>query len=279
LSATTVAGGKAVSAKATLTSLAPYGGAVVSIVSSNPAVAPTPSQLVVQLPTATRSFNIIPAVVSRSTTVTISATYGLVTISRTLTVVPPALNVLSLTRSTIIGSCQTATAKVTLTGAAPASGANVSIAATTVGVNSPSSVMVPAGAMSASFTVTARAVSTLNKGTFTASYGGVSKSQGLIVRPIYLTGVVLSPSTVTGGSAISGQATIECAAPSGGTSVGLSSANTAVATPATTSIVIPAGGTKGGFTVHTRRPATATTLSIRATVNGVTKSASLTVTP
>ena len=64
LSASSVAGGTPVSAKGTLTSLAPSGGAVVKIVSSNPAVAPVPSQLVVQLPTATRSFNIVPAVVS-----------------------------------------------------------------------------------------------------------------------------------------------------------------------------------------------------------------------
>ena len=116
LSASSVAGGTAVSAKGTLTSLAPSGGAVVKIVSSNPAVAPVPSQLVVQLPTATRSFNIVPAVVSQPTSVVISATYGLVTISQTLTVLPPKLSALALTRSTMIGSCQTATAKVTLTG-------------------------------------------------------------------------------------------------------------------------------------------------------------------
>jgi probable HAF family extracellular repeat protein len=279
LSATTAAGGKAVSARATLTSLAPSGGAVVSIVSSNPEVAPIPSRLVVEPPLAYRTFNIVPAVVSQPTTVTISATYGLVTISRTLTVVPPALSTVSLTRSTIIGSCQTATAKVTLTGNAPSSGASVALATTTAGVNSPSSVMVPAGATSASITVTTRAVSTINNGTFTASYGGVSKGLSLSVRPIYVTGVVLTPSTVPGGGTASGQATIECAAPSGGMTVALSSTNAAVATPTTTSIVLPAGATKGGFSVRTQRPAGTTTVSIRAAAHAVTKSASLTVTP
>ena len=279
LSASTVAGGKAVSATATLTSLAPPGGAVVKIVSSNPAVAPTPSELVVQLPTASRSFNIVPPVVSQPTTATISATYGLVTISRTLTVVPPALSTVSLSRSTIIGSCQTATGKVTLTGSAPSSGVNVALATTTGGVNSPSSVLVPAGATSASFTVTSRAVSTINNGTFTASYGGVSKSLSLSVRPIYVTAVVLTPSTVAGGGTVSGQATIECAAPPGGMTVALSSTNPTVAAPATTSIVLPAGATNGAFTVRTQRPAAATTVSIRAAAHAVTKSASLTVTP
>jgi probable HAF family extracellular repeat protein len=279
LSATTVAGGKAVSARATLTDLAYYGGSVVKITSSNPAVAPVPSRLIVQLPTNFRTFNIVPPVVSQPTTVTISATFGLVTISRTLTVVPPALSTLSLTRSTIIGACQTATGTVALTGSAPASGVTVSLATTTAGAKTPATVVVPAGATKATFTVTTNAVSTLNKGSFTASYGGVSKAFPLSVRPIYLTAVALTPSTVAGGGTVGGQATIECAAPTGGTKVTLVSTNAAVATPATSSIVIPAGATKGSFSVRTTRPAAATALSIRATVNGVTKSGALTVTP
>ena len=278
LSATTVAGGKAVSANATLTSLPNPGGSVVRITSSNPAIAPTPATLVVQDGINHRNFNIVPPVVSQPTTVTISATFGLVTISRSLTVVPPALNTLSLSRSTIIGSCQTASGKVTLTGSAPASGATVSLATTTAGAKTPATVVIPAGATSATFTVTTNAVSSLNKGTFTASYGGGSKAFALSVRPIYLTAVALTPSTVVGGGTVSGQATLECAAPAGGTRVTLLSTNTTVATPATSAIVVAAGGTKGSFSVRTKQPAAATTLSIRATANGITKSAPLTVT-
>jgi hypothetical protein len=227
LSATTIAGGKAVSARAELTSLAPPGGAVVHITGSNPAIAPVPSQLVVQLPTATRTFNIVPRVVSQPTVVTISATYGLVTIARTLTVVPPALSTVSLTRSTMIGACQSATAKVTLTGSAPATGARVMLATTTTGAVTPSSITVPAGASSASLTVTSRAVNTIHTGTFTASYGGVSKSLSLSVRPIYVNSLVLTPSVVTGGATVGGVTTIECAAPTGGMTATLSSTNPA----------------------------------------------------
>jgi len=210
--------------------------------------------------------------------VTISATFGLVTISRNLTVVPPALGTLSLSRSTIIGSCQTASGKVTLTGSAPSSGAAVSLATTTTGARTPATVVIPAGATSATFTVTTTAVSSLNKGTFTAAYGGVSKAFPVSVRPIYLTAVTLTPSTVVGGGTVSGQATLECAAPSGGTTISLLSTNTAVATPATSSSVVPAGATKASFSVRTKTPAATTTLSIRAAANGVTKSAPLTVT-
>jgi probable HAF family extracellular repeat protein len=279
LSATTVAGGTAVSARAELTSLAPPGGAVVHLTSSNPAIAPVPSPFVVQLPTAVRTFNIVPPVVSEPTPVTISATYGLVTISQTLTVVPPALKTLSLTRSTMIGSCQTATAKVTLTGSAPAAGASVALSSTTTGVHLPATITVAPGATSASLTVGADAVHALATGTFAAAFGGVSKQLPLSVRPIFLTAVTLTPSAVTGGAASSGAATIECRAPSGGLSATLASTNPSAAAPTAGSVLFAAGATSAAFTVQTQHVAAVATPSIRVTVNGVTKSAPLTVQP
>src|SRR3954447_2128182 len=74
LSAATVAGGTAVSARAELTSLPNPGGSVVKLETSNAAIAPVPSTFVVQRPTAVRTFNIVPPVVSAPTPVTISAT-------------------------------------------------------------------------------------------------------------------------------------------------------------------------------------------------------------
>ena len=279
LSAATIAGGKAVSTRVDLTSLAPPGGAVVRVVSSNPAVAPVPSQVVVQQPTAFRTFNIIPPVVPVPTAVTITATYGLVTISRTLTVVPPALQTLSLSRSTIIGSCRTAVAKVTLTGSAPASGATIPLTTTTAGANVPGSIVVPAGATSASVTVTTKAVETINKGTLTAAYGGVSQSLSLLVRPIYVSAVTLTPAAVSGGTTVAGTVTSECAAPAGGLTVALASRNATVAAPTVTSIVLPQGAVSGTFSVRTSRVAAATAVSIKATAHAVTKSATVTVKP
>ena len=279
LSAETIAGGKAVSGRVDLTSLAPPGGAVVHMVSSNPTVAAVPSEVVVQQPIAFRTFNIIPAVVAAPTAVTITATYGLVTIARTLTVVPPTLNTLSLSRSTIIGSCQSAVAKVTLTGRAPASGATVSLAATTAAVNLPTSIFVPAGATSASVTVGTNAVATIDKGIFTAAYGGVSKSLSLAVRPVYVSGVTLTPSAVSGGTTVSGTVTSECAAPAGGLAVALSSRNASAAAPTVTSILLPQGAISGSFSVGTNRVVATTAVSITAAAHTVTKSATLSVRP
>jgi hypothetical protein len=251
----------------------------VTLASSNPAIAPVPSPFVVELPTDFRTFNIVPAVVDQPTAVTVSATYGLVTIAQTLTVLPPALATLSLTRSTMIGACQTATAKVTLSGAAPAAGARVALTSTTGGVHVPAAVTVNPGATTASVTVTADAVHTLMNGVLRASFGGATKELALAVRPIFLTGVTLTPSTVTGGASTNGLATIECAAPAGGLAATLTSTNPTVAAPASGTLTIAAGATTGSFVVTTHPVAAATTLSIRAAANGVTKSAALAVKP
>jgi probable HAF family extracellular repeat protein len=279
LSASTAAGGTPVQGRAQLTSLAPPGGAVVKLASSNPAIAPVPSTFVVQVPTAFRTFNIIPAVVSQPTPVTISATYGHVTISRAFTVVPPALKTVSLTRSTMIGSCQTATAKVTLTGSAPTGGAGVALVATATGAHVPATIAVAAGATTASVTVTSDAVHALMNGVLRASYGGVTEERPLAVRPIFIISVILTPSTVIGGTNANGVATIECAAPTGGVLATLVSTNATAATPASGALTIAAGARSGAFVVNTKPVASPTLLSIRATANGVTRSATLQVNP
>jgi probable HAF family extracellular repeat protein len=279
LSTDTIAGGKAVSARAELTSLPPSAsGARVTVVSSDPAIAPVPSTFVVQGSSAVRTFNIVPRVVAQPTTVTITATYGLVTIAQTLTVVPPTLTVLSLSRSTMIGACQTAIAKVTLSGSAPPSGASVTLSATTPGVHVPAAVTIGPGETSASVTVTADAAHTLSKGVFTASFGGTMKELPLAVRPIYLTSVTVSPASVTGGSTATATATIECAAPAGGIAGTVTSTNPA-ATPATGSIRFAAGATTTSVAIGTRAVSSVTRPAIRVTVNAVAKSAALDVQP
>jgi hypothetical protein len=110
LTPSTIAGGKASSARVALTDIPPFShDAIVRLASSRPDIAPVPSTIVVPYyaGSTSRVFNIIPKVVSEPTPVEISATYGLVTIKQTLTVVPPALSQLYLTPTTIIGGCGT----------------------------------------------------------------------------------------------------------------------------------------------------------------------------
>ena len=150
LTPSTVAGGKASSARVTLTGNPPGGDAVVRLSSSRPDIAPVPATLVVPAHnnSPTRAFNIIPAAVSQPTPVDITASYGGVTITKTLTVVPAALAQLYLTPTTIIGGCGTSAGKIALTGAAPPGGAVVTLTNTNSKANVPATVTVPAGASS-----------------------------------------------------------------------------------------------------------------------------------
>jgi hypothetical protein len=95
----------------------------------------------------------IPNVVSSPTTVQISATYGLVTVTRTLTVVPTALRQLYLTPTTVIGGCGSSSGRIVLTGSAPSGGAVVTLTNTNAKANVPANVTVPTGTTSANFSV------------------------------------------------------------------------------------------------------------------------------
>ena len=220
LTPSTIAGGKASSARVTLTDIAPFSNdATVRLASSRPDIAPVPSTIVVPYysQSTSRAFNIIPKVVSQPTPVDISATYGQVTVTKTLTVVPPQLSLLSLTPTTIIGGCGTLAGKITLSGSAPAGGAIVTLSNTNAKAMVPASVSVPAGASTATFTATTSRVTTTSSGSMTASYGGVSKTLAVTVRPIRAKTLALSPNPATGGTTVNASVTLECAAPAGGT--------------------------------------------------------------
>ena len=77
----------------------------------------------------------------------------------------------------------TATATVTLTASAPTGGAVVTLSSSAPTIASvPASVVVPAGATSASFTVTTAKVAKNAFATFSASYGGVTKSVSVTIK-------------------------------------------------------------------------------------------------
>jgi hypothetical protein len=276
LTPSTLAGGKASSARVTLTGTAPGGDGLVRLSSSRPDVAAVPELVGVPFPNTTRAFNIIPKPVAQPTAVEITATYGLVTQTQTLTVMPPALEQLYLTPTTIIGGCGISAGKIVLTGHAPAGGAVVPISNTNPKVSAPATVTVAAGTSSKTFTLTTGVATTNVNGAVGASYGGVSQSHTVIVRPIRVKTLTLSPNAVTGGATARGDITLECPAPAGGAVVSLSSTN-AAAQPTLASITIPAGATTGSFSVRTSSVAADTAVTIWATIHGVRKGTTLTV--
>lgn len=190
----------------------------------------------------------------------------------------PALSALTLTHATFAGGCKTSTGKVTLTSPAPAGGAVVTLRDTNPAASMPASVTVPAGATTAKFTITGATVTANQTGTVTASYGGVSKSTPLTVRPIGVASVTLSPNPVVGPNRVTGTVTLECPAAPGNIVVTLTSGNPAVAN-VVPSIRVPAGATSAPFHVSTADVSVVSYANIRATANGVWKAARLQVNP
>ena len=279
LTPATVAGGQLSTVALTLTGRAPAGDAVVRLTSSRPDIAPVPATFVVPSWTDHREFNLVPAVVSSPATVQITASYGLVTITRTLTVVPSALKQLYLNPTTVIGGCGQSQGRVVLTGNAPAAGAVIPLTNTNSKARVPQNVTVPAGTNSVSFTVPTVPVTTPAAGVVTAAFGGVSQSLNLTVRPVRAQTVTLASARVRGGTTVNGVVTLECPAVPGAVAVSFTSTNPSVAAATVPSITIPSGGTSGSFSVRTSVVSSETTVTVFATVFGVRKGVTLTVTP
>lgn len=158
--------------------------------SSHPDIAKVPEYAQIGYLGTAGSFDIPTQSPASSTKVTISATGAGVTVTTTLTVHPtgtpaaqPTVASVSLTPTSVV-SGESSTATVTLSGAAPSGGASVALtSADTAVATVPTSVTVPAGATSATVSVTSRPVTSTSTATITASYAATTGSAVLTVHP------------------------------------------------------------------------------------------------
>jgi hypothetical protein len=183
LSPTSVTGGNSSTGTVTLSGPAPTGGAQVTLSSSNTTVARVPSSVTVAAGATSASFTVSTSAVAVSTTVSISASYAGATRSASLTVTPappppPTISSLTLDPANVFGG-QSSTGTVTLTGPAPAGGAQVLLSSSDGAASVPSSVIVPAGATSATFTVNTSFVLISTSATISASYNGTTRTATL----------------------------------------------------------------------------------------------------
>ena len=285
LNPTSVTGGNSSTGTVTLSGPAPAGGATVTLSSSNTTAATVPSSVTVATGATSAPFTVSTSAVTASTTVAISAAYGGVSRSATLTVTsapPPAptLSSLTLNPTSVIGGVQSSTGTVTLSGPAPAGGAQVALSSNNGAASVPSSVAVPAGATTANFTVSSSVVTASTTVTISAAYGGVSKSATLTVTPPPLptvSSLTLNPTSVIGGAQYStGTVTLSGPTPAGGAQVMLSSSNGAAGVPS--SVFVPAGATSATFAVSTAVVLVSTSVTISASYNSTTQTATLSVT-
>jgi hypothetical protein len=198
------------------------------------------------------------------------------------TVARPVLAAVSAGPNPVVGDTP---AFLTLTLSAPApSAASGSGATASLVLSNPAATQaydratIPAGALSADFSLTTKTVATPQTTTITAFYGGVQLATTLNVIPAtgVLSGLSLNPATVFGGFPSTGTVTLDGPAFAGGATVALSSNDTAVSVPAT--VTVPQGGTSATFTITTSPVAATRTATIRASY-GNTRVATLTVNP
>jgi hypothetical protein len=193
-----------------------------------------------------------------------------------------ALNAVSMNPASVVGG-NGSTGTLTLTSAAPTGGAVVSLSSSNPGAAGvPASVTVPAGASSATFAATSSPVTANTSVTVMATYGGTSRTATLTVTPAAapasLQAVSVNPASVTGGSASQGTVTLSSGAPAGGLVISLSSSNTGAAgVPA--GVTVPAGASSATFAITTSGVGASTPVTITAVRDGVTRTATLTVSP
>lgn len=177
---------------------------------------------------------------------------------------------------------------VTLNAPAPAGGTAVALTNPRPDIATlPASVIVPAGATAASFTITTS--TSLGGWTgqagdqITARAGGVPRAQTLSVNygansGVTASSVTFDPASVTAGQTSTATVTLSGPAPAGGAVVTLQSGDPAVGTvPA--SVTVPAGATSATFPVTTLSTPYPTWLNVFATYGGVTANGALLVNP
>jgi hypothetical protein len=185
-----------------------------------------------------------------------------------------ALKSVTVSPSSVTGGLPS-TGTVLLTTAAPASGLTVSLSSNNAVVTVPTSVTVPAGSTSATFTVNTTATNSNRAAVITGSHNGISATANLTVLAPVIASVTLDPATVVGGVASTGTVTFTGPSPAGGANVGLSSNSSSATVP--TSVMIPAGATSAQFTITTSPTTSTRSVTIKAARGASSATATLTV--
>jgi hypothetical protein len=274
-----ITGGMTVDAMVSLGLPAPAGGAIVAITSSDPGLAAVPASVTVPEGTTAIGFPISTVGVSGDAYVTIGAAYGGGTRSLVVRIATVAVSSLSLNPEKVFAG-STSTGTVTLVSPAPATGTIVTLVSDNTNVATvPASITVPAGATSASFTVSTK--STLPAGFSQVSFlisaraGGIFRDRALLVvlPDVRLSALTVNPTSISGGVGAIGTVSLSAAAPAGGAMVALSSSDASVAS-VPGSVTVPAGATSASFTVATLACASGSA-TLSGSYSAVTQSAVL----
>jgi len=260
----------------TMSAPAPLGGVSVALSSSIPATVQVPPSVFIAEGSTTNTFTLTGTLGPNGPYYsTISATYNGTTLTQNLVVYPLQISRLDLTPNYVTGGAS-ATGTVVLPVPALPGGSVVTLGSNTPSAIVPPTVTVPAGALTASFTVTTVPVSVATDASITATLG-YTASTGLSINPPGPSSLTVSPQIVVSGTTSIGTVTLNGVSPPGGQVVYLSS-NSATAVPPVT-VTVPAGATSASFSITTAAVAASTAVTITANASELSATAILTVVP
>jgi hypothetical protein len=189
----------------------------------------------------------------------------------------PAAFSVAFNPSSLVGSAST-TGTGYILGLAPAGGVTLNLTSDNPAVN-PSPVFVPSGAHSASFTQSTNAVASTTTVNVRVTDGTYTGSGTLTLLPPQLTALAVSPTPIRGGLSTTGKVTLNAPA-AVNTNVSLAVLSNAAAIASMPgAAVVPAGFTTGSWTIQTKQVTASTKVQISATLNGVVKKFTFTVSP
>jgi hypothetical protein len=272
LNPTSVTGANSSAGIVTLSGPAPAGGWQVALSSSSSA-ASVPASVTVAAGAPSATFPVSTGAVDASTPVIISASYGGVTLTATLTVnpAPVAPSITAQPVSQTVTAGQTATFSVIASGTAPLRYQWQRNGGAIGNATSPS-YTTPATSTSdngAQFTV----LVTNSVGSVTSNAATLTVTSPPLPTVFSLT---LNPTSVVGGlQSSTATVTLSGPAPAGGAQVALSSDNGAASVPS--SVTVPAGAISATFPVNTSTVFVTTSANISGSYNNTTRTATLAI--
>ncbi|WP_301002435.1 fibronectin type III domain-containing protein [Capsulimonas corticalis] len=227
-------------------------------------------------------FTVNSNLVATTKQVTISGAYNGVTKSALLTLTPVSVQSVTLNASSVAGGTSLQ-GTVTLNTVTPQD-VTVSLTSSNTHATFPGglttgSLVIPAQSQTGVFTVNTTTVSANTPFTTTAALNGSAGASCTILASapaVTLTSVTVSPGSVEGAAGSTGTLTISGPAPAGGFSVNVTGNN---GVTITSPVVVQPGMTTATFSIGTPAVAVNTSATITAVAGGVTKTATLTITP
>jgi len=184
------------------------------------------------------------------------------------------LQAVSLNPNSVLGGASS-TGTVTLSGPAPTGGMPITLSSNLNVATVPPSVTVAAGQTTATFPIGSSAVEAVTTVTIFCKSGGVTQQAQLLVNPLLVTSLTVSPSSLIAGDTATGTITLSAPAPKGGKLIKMTSDSRLVSISPT--VEIAEGRSTVIFPISTNPVVTQTTVQLTASLGKSSASAPLTI--